>query len=543
MPGPSVEGAPSGRAVWDRASGLALAGLALLVLATFADYGVAWDDPGLRTYGRLLLDFYRSGLEDLSFTRFADLAYYGGAFELSWALLEPLVPGDPLIARHLACAATGLAGIALAASIARRIAGPRAGFLAALLLALSPDWYGHLFVNAKDVPFASAMALALLFACRVLEEWPRPRTATALGLGLATGLALGVRVGGIAAPLPLLPPLLLLIRRGSAQDRAAAVGTAAGLLRLSPAVPLAVLVTLLTWPWVGLGIDHAVEAVRHFAALDFPSPVLFEGRILPATVVPRSYLPELLLLKLPEIFLSGLALLTLLTAIGRKAAGPADPRLLAVATAALWPIAHAVLAAPAEFDGIRHHLFVLPPLAVLAAVGLERALAACRPRWRSLLVAGLAGGLGLAGARLWSTHPYQYVAFNALAGGTAGAEGRFELDYWGVSLREVVRLAAGALAREGLADPARPWRVAVCGEPETIERTLPPFLELAPEVGHADLLIAPTRPNCPDFPAGQRLVEVRRMGALLSFAAVRSARLAAARAGATAALPDLGLVP
>lgn len=527
---------------WNRATLASLAAFALLAAATFADYGVAWDDPGLRTYGRLLLDFYKSGFADLRFTRFADLAYYGGAFELSWALLEPLVPGDPLIARHLACAATGLAGIALAASLARRIAGPRAGFLAALLLAVTPDWYGHLFVNAKDVPFASAMALTLLFGCRVLEEWPRPRTTTVLGLGLATGLALGVRVGGIAAPLPLLPALLLvLIRESRARGTAAALETATvGVLRLAPAVPLAAFVTLLTWPWVGLGIDHPVEVIRHFAALDFPLPVLFAGRIVPATVAPRSYLPQLLLFKLPEIFLLGLALLP---AVGRKAAGPVDPRLVAVATAGLWPVAHAVLAAPAEFDGIRHHLFVLPPLAVLGAIGLERALAAARPRPRTALAALLIAGLGCAGARLWSTHPYEYVAFNALAGGTAAAEGRFELDYWGVSLREVVRRAADALARDGLADPARPWQVAVCGEPETIEAVLPPFLELASEIEHADLVIGPVRPTCPDFPEGRRLVEVRRLGALLSFAAVRSSRLAAARTGATAALPDSGTVP
>lgn len=534
--------ATSASGAWSRANAVLLVGFALVAFATFADYGVAWDDPGLRTYGRLLLDFYYSGFADLSFIRFADLAYYGGAFELLWALLEPLLPGDPLIGRHLACAATGLAGIALAGSIARRIAGPRAGFAAALLLAVTPDWYGHLFVNAKDVPFASAMALALLFGCRVLEEWPRVRTTTALGLGLATGVALGVRVGGIAAPLPLLPALLLLlIRESRARGAVAALGTAVvGVLRLSPAVPLAGIVTLLTWPWVGLGIDHLVEAVRHFAALDFPLPVLFGGRIVPATAAPRSYLPELLLLKLPELFLLGLALFPL---IGRKSVGPADPRLVAVATAALWPVLHAVLAAPPEFDGIRHHLFVLPPLAVLAALGLERALALSRSLGRGLLVGALAVGLALAGVRLWSTHPYEYVAFNALAGGTAGAEGRFELDYWGVSLREAIRRAAEVLAREGLADPARPWRVAVCGEPETIESALPPYLELAAEIEHADLVIGPVRPTCPDFPEGRRLVEVRRMGALLGFAAVRSSRLAAARAGATAALPDLGVVP
>ncbi|BCX18067.1 MAG: hypothetical protein KatS3mg117_1749 [Geminicoccaceae bacterium] len=525
---------------WDRAGLALLAALALAAVLTFADYGVAWDDPGLRTYGRLLLDFYRSGLADTSFTRFADLAYYGGAFELLWALLDPLVPGDPLVARHLACAAVGLAGIAVTRAIARRIAGPRAGLLAALLLALTPDWYGHLFVNAKDVPFATAMALALLVVCRLLEEWPRPRVTTTLALGLATGLALGVRIGGLAAPLPLLPTLLLLTLRAAREvgPRPALAAAAVGAWRLLPALPVAVGLTLLTWPWVGLGFDHFFEALRHFTALDFPAPVLFEGAVVPATAAPRRYLPELLALKLPEILLLGLALLTL-----RCRRRPADPRLLAVGTAALWPILHAVLAAPTEFDGIRHHLFVLPPLAVLAAIGLERVwCAATLPRRRALAGVVIVGA-GLAAARLAATHPYEYVAFNGLAGGTAGAEGRFELDYWGLSLREVARQAAEELAREGLADPRRPWQVAVCGEPETIAPVLPPFLELVDTVDHADLVIAIAKPGCPATPPEQRLAESRRDGALLSFAAVRSARLAAARQGVLATLSSGGAPP
>lgn len=525
---------------WDRASLALLAALALGAVLTFADYGVAWDDPGLRTYGRLLFDFYRSGLADTSFTRFADLAYYGGVFELLWALVDPLVPGDPLVARHLACAAVGIAGIAVTRAIARRIAGPRAGLLAALLLALTPDWYGHLFVNAKDVPFATAMALALLVLCRVLAEWPRPRVTTALALGLATGLALGVRIGGLAAPLPLLPPLLLVTLRAARElgPRPALAAAAGGARRLLPALPVAVAVTLLTWPWVGFGLDHLLEVVRHFAALDFPVPVLFEGAVVPATAAPRRYLPELLALKLPEILLLGLALLTL-----RCPPRPADPRLLAVATAALWPILHAVLAAPTEFDGIRHHLFVLPPLAVLAAIGLERAWSAATTAWRRALAGVVIVGAGLAGARLAATHPYEYVAFNGLAGGTAGAEGRFELDYWGLSLREVARQAAEELAREGLADPRRPWQLAVCGEPEAIAAVLPPFLQLVDGPEHADLLIAIAKPGCPAGPPEGRLVESRREGALLGFAAIRSARLAAARQGALAALSSGGAPP
>jgi hypothetical protein len=34
-------------------------------------------------------------------------------------------------------------------------------------------------------------------------------------------------------------------------------------------------------------------------------------------------------------------------------------------------------------------------------------------------------------------HPYEYVYYNAIVGGTAGASGHYEMDYWGTSLRDI----------------------------------------------------------------------------------------------------------
>ena len=50
-----------------------------LVAFTFRDYGVTWDEPGLRTYGRMLVDWYASGFTNGRAFEFANLRYYGGA--------------------------------------------------------------------------------------------------------------------------------------------------------------------------------------------------------------------------------------------------------------------------------------------------------------------------------------------------------------------------------------------------------------------------------------------------------------------------------
>ena len=144
---------------------------------TFRDYGVTWDEPGLRTYGRMLVDWYASGFTDGRAFEFANLRYYGGAFDIVATLLEPLAPFDPYAARHLLGGLIGVAGLLLTWRLARQLGGPRAGLIALGLLATLPGWWGHMFFNSKDVPFAVGMLAAVAAWIRILDEWPRPRLA------------------------------------------------------------------------------------------------------------------------------------------------------------------------------------------------------------------------------------------------------------------------------------------------------------------------------------------------------------------------------
>ena len=87
--------APAARGGWDACALLALLLAAILAALTFADYGVTWDEPGLRTYGRMLVDWYASGFADGRAFAFANLRYYGGGFDilatLGWFVATALV--------------------------------------------------------------------------------------------------------------------------------------------------------------------------------------------------------------------------------------------------------------------------------------------------------------------------------------------------------------------------------------------------------------------------------------------------------------------
>jgi hypothetical protein len=182
---------------WDAAALLGAAVLVMLVFFTFRQYGISNDEEVQNVYGKRLLSFYLSGFADDSAFTYKNLYLYGGLFDMAAVALEAVLPFDPYDTRHLLSGLIGVLGIAGVWLLARRLATPRAAVLAGLLLALTGPWYGGMFNHTKDVPFAAGMVWALYFLCRIIEELPRPQPGRVLVFGVAVGLSLGLRVGGV----------------------------------------------------------------------------------------------------------------------------------------------------------------------------------------------------------------------------------------------------------------------------------------------------------------------------------------------------------
>src|SRR5207244_3720320 len=113
-------------------------------------------------YADLLLRMYGSGFKDTGALSFANLYMYGGGFDMTAALLHKVIPLELFETRRLLGAVVGLIGLAVTWRLARRVGGPLAGFATLLLLALCPTFYGHMFMNPKDAPFAVSMVILLL---------------------------------------------------------------------------------------------------------------------------------------------------------------------------------------------------------------------------------------------------------------------------------------------------------------------------------------------------------------------------------------------
>ena len=232
--------------------------------------------------------------------------------------------------------------------------------------------------------------------------------------------------------------------------------------------------------------------------------------------MPRSYLPTLLALKLPEMF-TALALGGVIGALIGAFRGGNDPNrravLLLVALAAALPIAVAVAMRPAMYNGVRHFLFVVPPLAV--AGGLAGAWLFDALRRRGHLAAMAAAvvfviGLALPVVDMVRVHPYEYTSFNRIAGGVRGARERYMLDYWGLSLKQASQGLAAKIAELKLQKPKdRRWKLAVCGHHRSPQVELGPDFETTWDPKGADFAMMLGEFYCRKFDAPVLLEVVR----------------------------------
>lgn len=457
----------------DRVALGVLAAVSIAAVLTFRDYGLGWDDYTHSQYGDLLLALYGSGFKDQRALSFVNLYRYGGGFDMVAALASKILPFGLFETRRLIGALVGILGLVATWRLSRRIGGPVAGTSALILLAVCPLYYGHMFINPKDVPLAVAMAFLFLAAARAFDEYPRPGFATVALFGCALGAAFGSRIlAGIAAPE--IGAGLALIAAAQARREgtpAAARDLGRFLLALLPAFVLAYVIMGVLWPWSVLSPLNPLRAVEYFDTFfEKPWKELYQGRLIAVPDMPASYLLHLFVLKLPELMLLlGLAGTGLAAFAIARSRQPLATRanLLMVMLATFFPIAVAMITRPALYNGLRHFVFLIPPFAVLG--GLAAAWLIDRAGRQGKLTTTvvcifLAGGVALPAVDMARLHPYEYVYFNPLAGGIRGAEGRYMLDYWGLAFKQSAEALKEKLAARGETKPAgRAWRVAVCG--------------------------------------------------------------------------------
>ncbi|MEX2532304.1 MAG: hypothetical protein WD960_16170 [Gemmatimonadota bacterium] len=162
---------------------LGIAGIVLLHDA----YGISWDAYERRYHGELIRSYFLSLGADRTVNSYGDLRLYTALPDFLAALLYQGVPELRHQIRHAATARFALASVPALFRIAKLLGRPWAGPIASLILVSLPVFFGHAFINSKDIPLAAAFTWAMLgleigwadlaLSLEVLEHLPDPAAA------------------------------------------------------------------------------------------------------------------------------------------------------------------------------------------------------------------------------------------------------------------------------------------------------------------------------------------------------------------------------
>ncbi|HEU4659874.1 MAG TPA: glycosyltransferase family 39 protein [Pseudolabrys sp.] len=509
---------------YDVTTALLFVTLIALVLTTFHSYAISNDEEVQQHYGELIIAYYRSGFSDRDVFHYINLYLYGGLFDVLAVLAQRVLTFlDPYDVRHILCALTGIAGIYAAWATARTVGGARAAFVAAIALALCGPWYGAMFNHTKDIPFAAAMMGSTYFLLRTARDLPRPKYRDVIAFGLLLGASLGMRVLGLL----MIGYVAVVIasrmigagyfRSGARREGLRFFSQSA--LSFFPAFVIGYLVMIAAWPWSALSPLNPVRGLIDFGHFHYQIQTVLDGKVYEMGDVPRWYVPTYLVIKLPLVMLAG-AVIALVFAGWRalhRGSGVASREIALLAFIGSFPVICEVVDRGPAFTGMRHFLFVVPVIAVLAGIGFDlllRWFESRSPAFATIAVAAISATFAWNAATLAELHPDEYLYYNALVGGLKGAARLYATDYWVNIMPEAVQdLETFVTKLDKKGGRGRRYTVAVCGERLPFEKRADARLQWVEDWRKADFFIAPTHMNCDRALDGKIIATIERLGA------------------------------
>lgn len=418
--------------------GMSLFLLIIMPILSF-DFGITGDELVHKQNGENVLKYLKTGGADTTYRTYKNLYLYGGLFDASAAMIYERMPNaDPYNIRHLLNSLFGAMLIITTGLLARQLSKSWLVALIALLLTvLSPRLFGDSMNNPKDIPFAMAYVMSVFGIIRFNSFLPKWDWRSAVFLGISMSIALNIRVGG----------LLLLVYFGLytvvnvyLRGKEFADAKANGLVIIGKAAVLGIIsyfLGLIFFPYSHAApITNTLSALKIMSNFDYAIRMLFEGHALWSDEIPWYYIPKWLGMAIPLSVIIGLVLFVVkIRSIFR---GRDWLPLAFIIFVGVFPVAYAVAKHSSLYDGIRHFLFLMPMINVMAALGWASTLFAFWAKKFNWVVPAVLGILLILPLRFMiANHPNEYIYFNELSGGIKNAYGNYETDYWMNSMKEL----------------------------------------------------------------------------------------------------------
>lgn len=439
--------------------------------------GNSGDEDGFQIpQGDHVVNYFKTSGQDTTCLHFRDvMQYYGSSFDVVTAYVAQVFHIDDInLLRHGCNAFLGWLAILMVGLIAYQLGGARAGVFALILIFLSPRFLGHSFNNPKDIPFAAGVIAAIYGMVLFFKQFPKVKWYTYLILVLSIAYAISIRIGGLIlfGYFGLLGLMFTIkmwkeCRKANKLSNKKISSNDRFVPKFLKMVAMAILICvvgyflgLLLWPYaLQSPIKNPLEAFGAMSKFATSIRQVFEGTMQWSDYLPWYYTPKYILMTIPIAVIVGLVLFFVFC--WRKK----EDRLWSffIFFTFFFPVFWIVYTHANVYGGWRHAMFAYPPMVVAAGLGFEGLV-----KWVEAKVQGSKfkvqssnkeEQLAEVGSKkplvvnicamafllllligpirhILANHPYEYVYFNELVGGTKNQLGQYELDYYYHSTRE-----------------------------------------------------------------------------------------------------------
>ena len=414
-----------------------LAATSIAAIVTLSDYGQGWDEDRLYSYADQSLNAYRALYDPNVSVDFGDddLKFYGPAYLVGASLLvngvQHLLPNvSEIDLWHIGNFICFQIGVFCFYWLLRRFTGVFPSITTTALFATQPLFWGHSFINPKDIPFTVFYIASVYAGLKMLDDFEAKnfdikQLATSRYLYIATlllGLTISIRILGFTAGMIVLF-YLAFIRIDK-------------VLRLSYLYfSLPLIVTFITWPYLWQApITNFLTSVNTMLNFHWPWTVLFKGVYYRPGQLPRSYVPQLFSMQLSEtaLILFAVGIIAMLFPANFKR----HKKLLTLFF--VWfvvPLIYILTKGMRLYDNTRQLLFMLPGGFLTISMSLELISEHIKSWQARMLLFLLILSPGIIG--IINYHPYEYTYYNYFTIANKSIFRNYETDYWGTSLKQI----------------------------------------------------------------------------------------------------------
>ena len=457
--------------------------------------------------------------------------YYPGFYDTLSAFISQIVPIKYEVhIHHLINLFFSLLAIFGISKIAGRLFNKKVGKIVFLLSFLNPIFFGHMSFNSKDPIIAFSHVWATYFIIRYLQtqQINAKRKYFSTLVGLAIGFGVGIRVIflGTLLPVLILTILDIFFLKKLTNKKFSLIKFFKDLFKV---LLIAYVMMIICWPDVYNNIFTLPFKLTFDLLNNFPFGPdwgLLNGDFYRTHEPPRTYLVINLFYKLPEFILLSFIIFIYLFFNDKKFFLThfkfVKTKLSYLLFIIVFPILMASLMALKIHDGLRYFLFLIPYLSIIPGVAIYYLIYNIKFNIHKFYLTSILVLFIYYLFNFFSLTPYQYTYLNKLNGNFSEASKRFENDYWGASLKELVN----KIKMSDYFNSNNYFKIAYCGiNNDTINYYLKRienfrYIETPIDEDY-DYIIMTNRcggkdQTCFDLYKGKDIVSVERNGLILS---------------------------